>query len=141
MADSNGSLILSKVHSPTIIDVIYDLCIKVDSYRDYGTVMVEYNSHNIFAVNQAEVKVPDNLLKSEHITEAFLSASNIEKNIDTYEKIQQKRTSTHAETFRKTNKISERLVQISVAELVIIIAASVYQFWAISQYLRAKSYA
>lgn len=57
---------------------------KVNSYRDYGTVLVEYNTHNIFAVNQAEVKVPDNLLKEEHITSAFLSAADIEKNIDAY---------------------------------------------------------
>lgn len=113
----------------------------MNSYRDYGTTLVEYNTHNIFAINQAEVKVPDNLLKEEHITEAFLSAVDIEKNIDAYERIQDNRTSTHAEVFRKTNKISEKLVQISVGELILIVLASAYQFWAISKYLRSKSLA
>ena len=57
---------------------------------------MEYSAHNTFAVNQAEVKVPDNLLKEEHITQAFLSADTIQKNIDAYERVQDNRTRTHA---------------------------------------------
>ena len=97
---------MNKVLLCQYLDIIYDLCIRVLSPRDYGIVLVEYNSHNIFAVNQAEVKVPDNLLKEEHITTAFLNAVDIEKNVDAYEKIQENRTATHSEVFRKTNKIS-----------------------------------
>lgn len=43
--------------------MIYDLCIQALTYRDYGVVHVEYSAHNLFAVNQAEIKVPANLLK------------------------------------------------------------------------------
>ena len=59
------------------LDVIYDLCIRVETIRDYGIIHVEYSAHNLFAVNQAEVKVPDNLLKSSDITSSFLNAESI----------------------------------------------------------------
>ncbi len=46
-----------------MVDVIYDLCIKAESSRDYGVIHVEYNANNLFSINQAEVKVPENLVK------------------------------------------------------------------------------
>ena len=88
---------------------------KVYSVRSFGTTYVEYSQLHHFAYDHEIIKVPDNLLKESHLTDAFLSAVDILKNVDSYEKMQNNRTNIHAEVFRKTNKISSRLVQISFA--------------------------
>lgn len=49
----------------------------METIRDYGILHVEYSAHNLFAVNQAEVKVPDNLLKSADVTNSYLNAESI----------------------------------------------------------------
>lgn len=72
---------LTQSNELLILDVIYDLCIRGESDRDYGIAYVEYNAHNLFAINQAQVKVPENLLKEEDITNTFVNADSIEKHL------------------------------------------------------------
>ena len=48
-----------------------------DTDRNFGQVEVEYSATNIFSLNQAEVKVPDSLLKTKDITNTFLNAEEI----------------------------------------------------------------
>lgn len=54
------------------------------SSRDYGIVYVEYSASNVFNVNQAEVKVPENILKSKDVTEAYLNTESIEKVLESF---------------------------------------------------------
>lgn len=53
--------------------MIYDLCIQSQANRDYGVVYIEYSATNLFSVNQAEIKVPENILKSKDVTDAFMN--------------------------------------------------------------------
>ena len=59
------------------VDVIYEVCVIADTDRNFGQVEVEYSATNIFSLNQAEVKVPDSLLKTKDITNTFLNAEEI----------------------------------------------------------------
>jgi hypothetical protein len=54
--------------------------------------------------------------------------------------MQTDKANTHADIFTKTNLISEKLVQISIAELVVIVVAGIYQFWMLWKYLKSKNY-
>jgi|688.fasta_scaffold191919_3 hypothetical protein len=54
--------------------------------------------------------------------------------------MQTDKANTHADIFRQTNLISQRLVQISIVELLVIVVAGVYQFWTLWKYLKNKNY-
>lgn len=69
-----------------------------------------------------------------------MNADTIYKNLDAFIKVQEDKAATHATIFSQTNKISERLVQISIVELVVIIGAGLFQFWCLWRYLKGKNY-
>jgi hypothetical protein len=58
MENLKNSCCSMSVLSFVYLDIIYDLCIKVESNRDYGIVYVDYNAHNLFSINQADIKIP-----------------------------------------------------------------------------------
>ena len=49
----------------------------------------------MFALNQAEIKIPEGLLKEEDITSSYLSAEQIEKNLESFIKVQNEKTAAH----------------------------------------------
>jgi hypothetical protein len=53
-------------------------------------------------------------------------------------KSQENKAVTHAEIFRKTTNINYRMMQISIGEIVVIIATGCYQFWTIWNFLKSR---
>jgi hypothetical protein len=53
---------------------VYDVCFWYNGDRNIGTLAVDYNAMVEFYFKQEEIKVPENILKSQDLTETYLNA-------------------------------------------------------------------
>lgn len=60
-----------------MLDVIYEVCFRVESDRDFGRVIIQYTAENFFNVDHKEIKVPDNLLKSGDFKMSYQNAQKL----------------------------------------------------------------
>ena len=84
--------------------------------------------------------MPENLLKKEDFKGTYEAAFHIEETLESYKVMQKERDFTSNDHFVETSAVDKRLVTISIVEIVIIIAAGVYQFISLKNYLVTKQY-
>ena len=84
--------------------------------------------------------MPDNLLKKEDFKGAYEAAYHIERTVQDYKTMQQRRDVTSNEQFMDTRAVDSRLITISIVEIAIVLGAGVYQFISLKNYLVSKQY-
>lgn len=64
----------------------------------------------------------------------------MEETVNSFKNMQKDRDVAAAENFDETTAVDKRLITISIAEIVIIVAAGIYQFYSLENYLISKQY-
>lgn len=86
------------------------------------------------------MKVPENLLKKEDFRGTYEAAFRIGETAKAYADMQKERDLSASQNFDATNEVDKRLITISIVEIVIIVAAGVYQYYSLQNYLTSKQY-
>lgn len=70
-------------------EVIYEVCFELLSNRQITEeVLVDYHAETHYLTNSKPIRIPENLLKVEHMSEIYTSALEIKKVADSYIQIQ-----------------------------------------------------
>lgn len=57
-----------------MVDIIYEVCFRVRSDREFGRLVIQYNAENLFNLDHSDIKVPDNLLKTGDFKQSYQHA-------------------------------------------------------------------
>ena len=101
---------------------------------------MEYTASSLFDIKHDAIKVPDTLLKSEDLERTFKNADGIISHINYFKQVQTSRNSENENMFQKNVSMNEKMIKISIIELLIIVGAGLYQFWALRNFLVDKQY-
>lgn len=86
------------------------------------------------------MKVPENLLKKEDFKGTYEAAYRIGETVKSYTEMQKERDISANRNFEETKAVDKNLIIISVVEIIIIVAAGVYQYYSLQNYLVSKQY-
>lgn len=131
---------LTPSSSFSILDVIYEVCIMLFTNRPMDNIVIYYKAETVYNIEHSALKVPDNLLKKEDFKGAYEAAYHIDTTVKDYSSMQKQRDAASNEHFNATNSVDKKLITVSVIEIVIILAAGIYQFISLKNYLVSKQY-
>jgi hypothetical protein len=86
------------------------------------------------------MKMPENLLKKEDFKGTYEAAYRIGETLKTYSEMQKDRDVAANNNFQETQSVDKKLITISIVEIAIIVAAGVYQYYSLQNYLTSKQY-
>lgn len=124
----------------SIADVIYEVCIMLYTNRPIDDIVIYYKAETIYNIEHSALKVPENLLKKEDFKGAYEAAFHIESTVKDYQSMQKERDAVSNEHFNATNSVDKKLITVSVIEIIIVLAAGIYQFISLKNYLANKQY-
>ncbi len=103
-------------------------------------VQVDYESESRYDYDHEKVVVPASLLTKGDMKEAFLSAAYISDIIKEYDEVQKERDGVMEDDFKQTNHINGQLTLIAGVEIAVVLAAGLYQFFTLKNYLSTRQY-
>lgn len=103
-------------------------------------VQVDYESESRYDYDHEKVVVPESLLTKGDMKEAFLSAAYISDIIKEYDEVQKERDGVMEDDFKQTNHINGQLTLIAGVEIAVVLAAGLYQFFTLKNYLSTRQY-
>jgi hypothetical protein len=86
------------------------------------------------------MKMPENLLKKQDFQGTYEAAYRMGETVKTYTEMQRERDVSTNKNFVETQGVDKSLITISVVEIVIVVAAGVYQYFSLHNYLSSKQY-
>lgn len=113
---------------------------QLNTNRPIEDTVIYYKAETIYNIDHSELKVPDNLLKKEDFRPTYEAAYRIEGTTKEYDKLQKDRTTYTNQNFEEINGVDKKLVTISLIEIVIVVAAGIYQYYSLQNYLTTKQY-
>jgi hypothetical protein len=113
---------------------------QLNTGRNIDDVAVSYSAETIFNIDHSEMKVPENLLKKEDFKGTYEAAYRIGETVQSYTEMQRERDISANNNFEATKSVDKKLIAISVVEIVIVVAAGVYQYYSLQNYLTSKQY-
>ena len=86
------------------------------------------------------MKIPENLLKVDDLTETYRIADKMATKTEQFAKIQDTRSQQEDDLYIEITNSTSKLMTVSILELVVIVLAGLYQFWSIRKFLVDKQY-
>lgn len=124
----------------SMLDVIYEVCIMLFTNRPIDNIVIYYKAETVYNIEHSALKVPENLLKKEDFKGAYEAAYHIDETVQQYTTMQKERDIASNQHFNATNSVDKKLITVSVIEIIIILAAGIYQFISLKNYLVSKQY-
>jgi hypothetical protein len=124
----------------SMLDVIYEVCVMLFTNRPIENIVIYYKAETVYNIEHSALKVPENLLKKEDFKGAYEAAFHIDSTVKDYSSMQKNRDTASNDHFIATNAVDKKLITVSIIEIIIILAAGIYQFISLKNYLVSKQY-
>jgi hypothetical protein len=110
MGYTSDNLTSVRVIITIIEDVIYEVCLQLNTARHFEDIIVQYQAETVYILSHEEYKVPESLLKKEDIRLTYEATTSIAEVAKSYQEMQKERSITDHNNFMATTKIDDQLI-------------------------------